>query len=59
VVAEVAGGLLGGHAGHVVADGDPLIERGEYAVADLLGEVGLAEQDGRERRPGVELVVGE
>jgi len=26
VVADVAGGLVGGHAVHVVSDGDPLVE---------------------------------
>jgi hypothetical protein len=58
VVADVVSGLVVGHAGHVVADADALIEGRQYAVADLVGEVGLAEQDGGERRSGIELVVG-
>lgn len=58
-MADVIGGLVGAHAGHVVADGDALVEGGHDAVADLGSEVGLAEQDGGERGAGIELVVGE
>src|SRR5512135_430192 len=31
VVADVAGGLVGGHALHLVSDRDPLVERGQDA----------------------------
>src|SRR6185437_6081727 len=59
VVADVAGGLGGGHAGHLVADGDPLVEGGEHAELDHAAQGGLADQDGGERGPAVHVVVGE
>ena len=49
VVADVAGGLVGGHALHLVADGDPLVEGGQDAELDVVPERRLADEDGRER----------
>jgi len=43
VVAQVVGGLLQGHAGHVVAGGDALVEGGEHAEFDLAVQGGLAD----------------
>src|SRR6266496_5479976 len=43
VVTDVAGGLVGVHAGHVVSDGDALLEGGEDAEPHLGREGGLAE----------------
>src|SRR6266511_2038489 len=40
VVAQVVGGLFQGHAGHVVAHGDALVEGGEHAEFDLAAQVG-------------------
>jgi hypothetical protein len=57
VVADVAGGFVSGHAGHVVTDADALVESGEDAEAHFDGEVGLAEQDGGERGAGIEAVI--
>ena len=44
MVADVAGGLLAGHAGHGVADGDPLVEGGEDAELDPAAQGGLADE---------------
>ena len=59
VVADVAGGFLAGHAGHVAAHGDALFERGQGAELHLRGEGGLAEKYCGEGGFGVEVVVGE
>src|SRR6266702_6337135 len=59
VVADVGGGLLSGHAGHLVADGDPLVQGCEHAELDHSPEGGLAQQDGGERGLAVHVVVGE
>src|SRR5215468_1611762 len=48
VVADVGGGVGGGHAGHLVADGDPLAGGGEDAEFDHPPEGGLADHDGGE-----------
>src|ERR1700738_1810851 len=48
VVADVAGGLVGGHALHLVADGDPLLQGREHSEPDGVPEGGLADEDGRE-----------
>ena len=49
VVAQVAGGLLAGHAGHVVADGDALVEGGELAEFEPSAQGGLADEQAGER----------
>ena len=59
VVGDVAGGLLAGHAGHGVADGDALVEGGEDAEFDPPPQGGLADEQAGERAAGVEVVVGE
>ena len=48
VVLHIAGGLLEVHARELVAQRDPLVERGEGAEADAAAEGGLAEQDAGE-----------
>src|SRR5258708_7109398 len=59
VVAQVAGGFLQGHAGHVVADGDALVEGGEDTELDFPPEGGLADEQAGEQGGGVHVVVGE
>src|SRR5581483_3495946 len=59
VVAQVGGGLGEGHAGHVVADGDALVEGGELAELEAAAQGGLADEQGGERGGGVHVVVGE
>src|SRR6266511_3109954 len=59
VVAQVVGGLLQGHAGHVVAHGDALVEGGEHAEFDLAPQGGLADQQAGQWAAAVEVVVGE
>ncbi len=59
VVVDVASGLLGGHAGHGVADGDALVEGGEDAELDPAAQGGLADEEAGQRAGGVEVVVGE
>jgi len=49
VVADVAGGLVAGHALHLVTDGDPLVEGGEHAELDVVPQGRLADQDRGER----------
>ena len=44
VVVDVAGGLLGCHAGHGVVDGDVLVEGGEDVELDLAAQGGLADE---------------
>src|SRR6185437_16351678 len=58
-VADVAGGLVAGHALHLVSDGDSLVQGGQDAELDVVPQGGLADQDGRERGAAVHLVVGE
>src|SRR5204863_2594181 len=48
VVADVAGGLFGGHGGQGVAQGDALVEGGQDAQFDLSAEGGLADQEAGE-----------
>ena len=57
VVGEVAGGVLGCHAGEGVADADPLVQGGEHAEAEPVPQGGLPDQQSGERRPGVHVVV--
>jgi hypothetical protein len=45
VAANVSGGFLVGHAGHVAAHGDPLLERSQGSEPHLGGQGGLAKQD--------------
>src|SRR6266545_2364306 len=59
VVAQVVGGLFQGHAGHVVAGGDALVEGGEHAEFDLAPQGGLADQQAGQWAVAVEVVVGE
>src|SRR6516225_8179800 len=59
VVADVAGGLVAGHALHLVSDGDPLVEGGQDAELDVVPQGRLADQDGGERGAAVHLVVGQ
>src|SRR5919198_98819 len=59
LVAQVVGGLLQGHAGHVVADGDALVERGELAELEPAPQRGLSDQQAGEWGGGVHVVVGE
>ena len=59
VVADVAAGFGVGHAGHLVADGDPLVQGGQHAELDHPAQGGLADQDGGERGAAVHVVVGE
>jgi hypothetical protein len=58
VVADVAAGFLRCHAGHLVANRDPLVEGGEHAELDHAEQGGLADQDGGERGPAVHVMVG-
>src|ERR1700731_1904802 len=57
VVADVAGGLVGGHALHLVADGDPLLQGCQHAQLDGVPERRLADQDGRERGTAVHVMI--
>src|SRR5216683_6074947 len=59
VVLEVAAGFLQGHAVHVVADGDPLVEGGELAELEPAPQGGLADEQAGEYGGGVHGVVGE
>ena len=59
VVAQVAAGFLQGHAGHVVADGDALVEGGELAELEPAPQGGLADEQAGEDGGGVHGVVGE
>jgi hypothetical protein len=59
VVAQEAGGLFEGHAGHVVADGDALVEGGELAELETAPQGELADEQASEYGGGVHVVVGE
>src|SRR6266508_186968 len=59
VVADVAGGLLQGHAVELVAQGDALGEGGEGAELEAAAQGRLAEQHQRERAGRVHVGVGE
>jgi hypothetical protein len=50
VVGEVAGGLVDGQAGQVVAQADALVERGEVPEFEPPPQGGLAEQEQLDRR---------
>jgi hypothetical protein len=45
--AQVANGFLRCHAGHVVADGDALVERGELAELEPAAQGGLADEQAK------------
>jgi hypothetical protein len=51
VVAQVGRRVAEVHGADVVAHGDPLVERGEDAQAQLAREARLPQQDPRERAP--------
>ena len=57
VVRDVLAGLLEIHPVDRAPQRDPLIERGEHALAQLATQGRLAEQQARERRAGVHLGV--
>jgi hypothetical protein len=57
VVADVGGGLVGGHALHLVSHGDPLLQGREHAELDGMPERRLADEDGCERGGGVHVVI--
>jgi hypothetical protein len=59
VVVEVAGGVLRGHPGQGVADGDPLVQRRQDTEAEPVPQGGLSDQQRCERRPGVHLMIRE
>ena len=59
VMLQVTGCLLQGHRLHGVADGDPLVERGEDAEFHVLPQLRLAGEHGRQRRGGIEVGIGE
>ena len=57
VVGDVSGGLLGGHGGHGVADGDPLVQGGQDAEAEHPAQGGLADEQAGQRADRVHLGV--
>lgn len=59
VVTQVIAGVVGIHAGHVIADGSALVEPGEDAEFHFPPQGGLPDQDRGERRSGIEIVVGQ
>jgi len=59
VVAQVGGALLAAHPGEFVAEGEPLVERGEAAESEAAAQVGLAEEDAGEGAFAVHLGVGQ
>src|SRR6266571_5603751 len=59
VVADVAGGLLAGHAVEVGAQAGALIEGGQDAEGEPGAQGGLADEQGGEAGRGVEVVAGE
>jgi hypothetical protein len=59
VVGDVPGGLLGGHGGHGIAQGDPLVQGGQDAEAEHAAQGGLADEQAGERAGGVHLGVGQ
>ena len=59
VVGDVAAGLLAGHGGHGVAQGDALLQGGQDGEFHGAAQGGLADEQAGEGRVGVEVVVGE
>ena len=59
VVGDVAGGLLGGHGGHGVAEADALVEGGQDAEAEHAAQGGLADEQAGQRAGRVHLGVGQ
>jgi hypothetical protein len=59
VMLDVSGGLFEVEGAQVVADGDALAEGFEGGETELVGEVGLAEEDEGEERSGIHGVVEE
>src|SRR5260370_6437282 len=59
VVGDVAAGLLAGHGGHGVAQGDALLQGGEDGELHGAPQGGLADEQAGQGRVGVEVVVGE
>jgi len=57
MVLDVGGSLLEVERFEVVADGDALVERLEGGEVELVGQVGLSDEDEGERRGGIHLVV--
>lgn len=57
VVLDVTGGLLEVEGAEMVTDGDALVESLVGSEAQLVGQVGLTEEDEGERGGGVHLVV--
>ena len=59
VVGDVSGGLLGGHGGHGVAQGDPLVQGGQDAEAEHAAQGGLADEQAGQRAGSIHLGVGQ
>ena len=57
VVLDVPGGLFQVKGSEVVADGDALVEGFVGSKAELVGQVGLTEEDEGDQRSGIHLVV--
>src|SRR6266571_2318438 len=55
VVGDVSGGLLGGHGGHGIPDGDALVEGGQDAEAEHAAQGGLADEQAGQRAGRVHL----
>src|SRR5260370_26689611 len=58
VVGDVAAGLLAGHGGHGVAQGDALLQGGEDGELHGAPQGGLADEQAGQGRGGVGAVVG-
>ena len=59
VMGDVPAGLLGGHGWHGVAQGDPLVERGQDAEAEHAAQGGLADEQAGQRAGGIHFGVGQ
>src|SRR6266581_9584891 len=59
VVGDVPAGLLGGHGGHGVAQGDPLVQGGQDAEAEHAAQGGLADEQAGQRAGSVHVGVGQ
>ena len=59
MVGDVSAGLLGGHGGHGVAQGDPLVQGGQHAEAEHPAQGGLADEQAGQRAGRVHLGVGQ
>jgi len=57
MVLDVTGGFLEVEGAEMVADGDALVESLVGSEAQLVGQVGLTEEDEREQGGGIHLVV--